>query len=118
MSSGEGAWTVRIAASAEADFEAIVAWTLEQFGDVQARVYAETVSTAIQALATGPVQPGIKARPEIGKDLFTVHVARNGRRGRHFVLFRTYSDPNHRHIDVLRILHDSMDLVRHVPERE
>lgn len=107
---------MRITASAEAD--SIVAWTLEQFGDVQARVYSETVSTAIQALTTGPVQPGIKARPEIGRDLFTLHVARNGRRGRHFVLFRAYSDPNHRQIDVLRILHDSMDLARHVPEGE
>lgn len=78
MSTGEGSWTVRIAGAAEADFESIVAWTLEQFGDVQARVYSEALSSAMQALIAGPAQPGIKARPEIGRGLFTLHVARNG----------------------------------------
>ena len=118
MSGGEGAWTLRIAGAAEADFEAIMAWTLEQFGDVQAGLYAETLSSAVQALIGGPAQPGMKARPEIGRGVFTLHVARNGRRGRHFVLFRTSADPFHRQIDVLRILHDSMDLARHAPEGE
>jgi len=116
MSAGEGAWTLRIASAAESDFEAIIAWTLEQFGDAQAAVYAGTLSSAVQELTAGPAQPGIKARSEIGRGLFTLHVARNGRRGRHFVLFRV--DPSHRQIDILRILHDSMDLARHVPEDE
>jgi toxin ParE1/3/4 len=118
VSAGEGAWILRIAGAAEADFEAIIAWTLEQFGDAQAAIYAETLSSAVQLLIAGPTQPGIKARPEIGRGLFTLHVARNGRRGRHFVLFRVDTDPVHRQIDVLRILHDSMDLTRHVPEHE
>ena len=107
---------MRIAAAAEADFEAIMAWTLKQFGDIQARIYAETLSSAVQALADGPTQPGIKLRPEIGRDLFTMHVARNGRKGRHFVLFR--ADAVSRQLDVLRILHDSMDLARHRPADE
>jgi toxin ParE1/3/4 len=115
VSAGEGAWTLRIAGAAEADFEAIIAWTLEQFGDAQAAIYAETLSSAVQLLVAGPAQPGVKARPEIGRSLFTLHVARNGRRGRHFVLFRVAADPVHRQIDVLRILHDSMDLGRHLP---
>ena len=118
MSAGAGTWTVRLGGAAEADFEAIVVWTVEQFGDVQAGVYAQTLSTAVQALTAGPVQPGVKARPEIGRDLFTLHVARYGRKGRHFVLFRADADPAHRQIDVLRILHDSMDLARHVPSDE
>ena len=107
---------MRIAGAAEADFEAITAWTLDQFGEIQADVYAQTLSLAVEALVAGPAQPGIKARPEIGRGLFTLHVARNGRRGRHFVLFRTGADPAHRLIDVLRFLHDSMDLARHVPQ--
>ena len=116
----EGAWTVRVAAAAEGDFEAIIGWTLEQFGDVQARIYSETLSSAVQALAAGPAQPGIKARPEIGRGLFTMHVTRNGRKGRHFVLFRADADADavSRQIDVLRILHDSMDLARHRPADE
>lgn len=118
MSAGAGTWTVRLAAAAEADFEAILLWTIEQFGDVQARVYSEILSAAVQGLIAGPEQPGIKARPEIGKDLFTLHAGQYGRRGRHFVLFRADADSAIRQIDVLRILHDSMDLARHVPKDE
>ena len=118
MSAGAGAWTVRLAGAAEADFEAILLWTLEQFGNAQARVCADILSAAVQALIAGPEQPGIKARPEIGRDLFTLHVARYGPRGRHFVLFRADAGSAKRQIEVLRILHDSMDLARHVPEDE
>jgi toxin ParE1/3/4 len=38
-------------------------------------------------------------------------VAREGRRGRHFVLFRAGPEQT---IEVLRILHDAMDLSRHL----
>ena len=116
MSAGEATWSVRLTATAEADFAGIIAWTVEQFGDAQARIYAETLSLAVEALTAGPGLPSAKARPEIGKQLFTLHVARRGRRGRHFILFRADPDPKRRHIDVLRILHDAMDLERHVPE--
>ena len=118
MSAGEGEWAVRLAGAAEADFEAIIAWTMQQFGDIHAGTYAETLSSAVQALVAGPAQLGIKARPEIGRSPFTLHVARNGRKGRHFVLFRADADPVLRQVDVLRILHDSMDLARHVPPEE
>ena len=45
----------------------------------------------------------------------TLHVARKGRKGRHFVVFRVARDPDHDVIEVLRLLHDSMDLQRHLP---
>ena len=109
---------MRLAGTAESDFESILLWTLDEFGDVQTEIYSQTLAAAVQALSAGPEQPGIEARPEIGRDLFTLHVARNGRRGRHFVLFRVDARPANRQIDVLRILHDSMDLARHVPEGE
>lgn len=118
MSGGEITWSVRLAAAVEADFEAIIAWTVTQFGDIQARAYAETLTLAIGALIDGPGLPGVKARPEIGKQLFTLHVARKGRRGRHFILFRANADPSRPMIDVLRILHDSMDLERHVADED
>jgi len=44
----------------------------------------------------------------------TLHVARAGRRGRHFVLYRIASPSEPPGIDVLRLLHDSMDPARHV----
>ena len=109
------AWPVRLAAAAETDFREIVRWTAERFGADQARVYAETLSAALEALTAGPDIAGVRAREDIGAGLFTIHVARGGRRGRHFVLFRTGNDGDCDTIDVLRILHDAMDLPRHVP---
>lgn len=107
-------WTIRLADSAAADHDQIVAWTLEQFGTRQARTYARTLSLALQSLSRGPDQPGIRTRPDIGTDLLTLHVARNGRRGRHVLLL--HHAPESSVIDVLRILHDAMDLPQHVPD--
>src|ERR1700682_6547218 len=38
---------VRLTAAAEADYQNILAWTLVQFGDLQARVYGDTLSAAL-----------------------------------------------------------------------
>ena len=113
MTTGQSPWTVTLTAAAEADFQNIVAWTLEQFGDRQARIYAEILSSAIVALADGPTIVGARERREIGEGLFTLHVSRNGRKGRHFVLFRVRRSK--RQVEILRLLHDAMDLRLHVP---
>jgi toxin ParE1/3/4 len=102
---------VRLTATAEADFQSIIAWTSEQFGDRQAAVYAETLSAAIAALSAGPTTVGARERREIGKRLFTLHVARGSRKGRHFVLSRVGS--NVHQVEVLRLLHNAMDLGLH-----
>jgi toxin ParE1/3/4 len=105
---------VRLTATAEADFQDIVAWTLEEFGDRQARIYADVLSAALAALITGPTTAGAKERREIAKGLFTLHAARNGRKGRHFVLFRVRA--NVRQGEILRLLHDAMDLRLHTTD--
>lgn len=106
---------MRLTAAAEADFQDILRWTLEHFGEAQTRVYAETLSSALEALAAGPRVIGATARNDTGKGLFTLHVARHGRKGRHFVMFRVGHDQGRDLIEVLRLLHDAMDLPRHVP---
>jgi toxin ParE1/3/4 len=88
VTAGPAAWEVRLTAAAEADFHSILKWTVEQFGNAQARRYAQTLSAAIEALTAGPTVVGVQAREDIGKGLLTLHVARGGRKGRHFVLFR------------------------------
>jgi toxin ParE1/3/4 len=108
-------WPVRLAAAAENVFRRILAWTLENFGEMQARNYAETISATLEALVDGPTILGARTRPDIGRGISSIHVARHGRRGRHFVLFRAGRHENRDVIDVLRILHDSMDLQRHLP---
>jgi toxin ParE1/3/4 len=105
------AWTVRLAAQAELDFVEILAWTVENFGESQVDIYAETLTLAIEALLDGPLLQGAQARGEIEPGIRTLHVARLGKNGRHFVVFRQTED---RGIDVLRLLHDGMDLARHI----
>lgn len=111
----ENTWTVRLSGAAEADFRQILRWTVDNFGSAQARAYADTLSSALKALSAGPSVIGVKERPEIGSNIWTLHVARNGRKGRHFVMFRVGSTEGRDVIDVLRLLHDGMDLERHLP---
>jgi toxin ParE1/3/4 len=105
-------WRIRLGAAAELDFANIVKWTAETFGAKQSRAYRDTLVRAIGELADGPDVAGSKARDEIMTGLRTLHVARRGRRGSHFLMYR--AAPNST-IEIVRILHDAMDLQRHVP---
>ena len=118
MSAGDRPWPVHLAAAAETDFQDILRWTLEQFGEAQARIYAETLSAALESLTAGPNVIGARARNDIARGLFTLHVARHGRKGRHFIMFRVGRDQDRQVIEILRLLHDAMDLPRHLPPTE
>jgi toxin ParE1/3/4 len=61
---------------------------VQNFGELQARKYADTLVLTIEALAAGPDLLGIKKRDEIAPGIWTLHVARDGRKGRHFVVLR------------------------------
>jgi toxin ParE1/3/4 len=108
----ERTWRVRLSAEAELDYANILKWTTENFGTRQARVYRDTLVEALAELANGSDVPGSKPRDEIVRGLRTLHVARRGRRGSHFVLYQAAPGSI---IDVVRILHDRMELRRHLP---
>jgi toxin ParE1/3/4 len=110
-----GRWPVRLSAAADHDFQSILQWTRQTFGVAQARAYQEVLIVALAELASGPDVPGSIGRDEIRPGLRSLHVARGRRRGRHFVLYRT-AQP--KVIEVVRILHDAMDLARHIPAEE
>ena len=61
---------------------------------------------------------GARRRDEIARGIRILHLARAGRRGRHFIVFRVSGKASDRVIDVLGLLHDTMDLPRHVPASE
>ena len=105
-------WRVRLAEQAERDLLGITLWTVENFSVQQAEIYVETLSLAIEALHDGPEVLGVTVRDDLGLGVRTLHVARQGRKGRHFVVFRAAPEQT---IEVLRLLHDSMDLARHLP---
>jgi toxin ParE1/3/4 len=108
----EPGWRVRLGIAAELDFANILKWTAENFGARQSRVYRDTLVHAIGELTDGPDVVGSKARDEIMPGLRTLHVARHGRRGSHFLMYRAAPEST---IEIVRILHDRMDLQRHVP---
>ncbi|MBV9063589.1 MAG: type II toxin-antitoxin system RelE/ParE family toxin, partial [Alphaproteobacteria bacterium] len=92
-------------------FHDILRWTAERFGTSQAELYEQTLTAAIDALSSGPDPAGARRRKELPTGLLTLHVARKGRHGRHLLLLRIAGP---KAIEVVRILHDSMDLVRHI----
>src|SRR5438132_1098194 len=110
----ERRWRVRLGAAAELDFANILKWTTENFGVRQCRVYRDALVQAIGELADGPDVAGSKARDEIMPGLRTLRVARHGRRGSHFLIYRAAPT---RTIEIVRILHDRMDLQRHIAPR-
>jgi toxin ParE1/3/4 len=115
VTAGKLPWALRLSAATEIDFRDIMRWTAAQFGEARARTYAATISAALEALAKeGPVVVGAKPRDDIFKGLMALHVARDGRKGRHVVLVRVARAEKEPTVEVVRILHDAMDLVRHL----
>ena len=108
-------WKARLGAAAERDYLNILDWTRERFGVRQARAYRGVPDAAIRELRNGPDPPGSRRRGEIAAGLWSLHVARHGRRGRHILLYRATGDGV---IEVIRILHDGMEIARHLPPGE
>jgi len=108
----ETPWRIRLGAEAERDFLRILQYTAETFGPRQTEIYKTTLMDALAELTQGPNVAGSTARDEILPGLRTLHVARRGRRGRHFIMYRATEG---RVLEVLRILHDAMELDRHIP---
>jgi toxin ParE1/3/4 len=106
----EQEWRVRLGAAAELDFVNLVAWTTENFGARQSRIHRDRLVRAIGELANGPDVAGSKARDAIMPGLRMLHIARHGRRGRHFLLYRIGKGQV---IEIGRILHGQLDLQRH-----
>jgi toxin ParE1/3/4 len=106
-------WRVRLTQAAAQDVENILDWTHEHFGALQLSTYTGVIQDALGALADGPECVGVRRVPELGVDMATLHVARKGLKGRHLLVLRV-REAQHV-VEVLRVLHDSMDLSRHLP---
>lgn len=102
---------IRLTAQAENDFLNIATWTKQAFGTQQSDHYIDTLLLAIEAIASNPNLPGVRVRDDLAPGACTLHAARSGRKARHFIVFKK-NEPDL--IDILRVLHDSMDLQRHL----
>jgi len=112
---------VRIAAPAFHDISDIWIWTVERFGHAAALRYEMLIDQAIADLAANPARPAAKERPDLMPGIWVYHLASSRthvpedqvvKSPRHFVMFR-HLQPGV--IEILRILHDSRDLARHLP---
>lgn len=110
----------RLTASAQSDIVDVLSWSQENFGALARERYEALISAAIRDAASRSGDLGPVPRPELGEDVLTWHLTRSrerptgGRvkRPRHFLLCRREGDV----LVVGRVLHDSMDLARHVED--
>lgn len=109
--------TIRHTAAADSDLQSILEWTLESFGRPATERYSRRIGRALLDLADDPERPGSQHAVDA---LFIYHLRHSRIRGRnphvhrprHFILFRT----TRTRVEILRYLHDAMDLEQHFPE--
>lgn len=115
-----GRRTARLSPQAEVDFDDILRWSRKQFGADAALRYAELIIQALRDLEADPARLGARPRDELPTGVCAYHLTMSRdhvagdrvKAPRHFVLYRT----TEQEISVLRILHDSRDLARHLPD--
>lgn len=107
--------------SAKNDIRAILRWSLKEFGAAAALRYSDLIEQAIRDLRDDPSRPGSKERTELGTGVRTYHLlfSRDHVAGdrvkepRHLLAYGLRKDGV---IEVARVLHDSRELARHLPE--
>jgi toxin ParE1/3/4 len=113
---------LRITAPAGRDIAAALRWSTERFGVSGRRRYEILIATALRDIAQGSHRPAATERPDLGQGVQVYHLRHSRDRARtadgvvrtprHFIVFRsTLPD-----VVVLRVLHDSMDLSRHLED--
>lgn len=112
----------RLSASARADIVEILEWTHEHFGELARLRYERLLVIALRELASEPERIGSVARPELGAHIRSYHLRHSRdrarhesgivRQPRHLLLYR-FVRPDL--IGVGRVLHDAMEIERHLP---
>lgn len=109
--------TIRHTAAADSDLHSIFEWTLTVFGSPAVERYSRLIGQALRDLAEDPARSGTQHAAD---NLFIYHLRHSRTRGRiprvhsprHFILFRFTTT----HLEILRYLHDAMDLEQHFPD--
>jgi toxin ParE1/3/4 len=107
---------LRLSALAQADIVNVLAWTAQRFGDQTQSRYEQLLSNTLRDLSSEPLRLGSAARPELGDDVRTYHLRHSRKhsgvaRPRHLILYRIAEGSI---VEVGRVLHDAMELERHV----
>ncbi len=91
---------------ADADLFGIYVHTYQTWGEKQAIKYTNLLRHAIEKIAANPTFPGTRDRTEVRPGYRSYHAQR------HLIFYRSVE----RRIEIVRILHDSMDIRSHLPE--
>jgi toxin ParE1/3/4 len=112
----------RLSATAETDIISLLAWTESHFGSVARRRYEMLLATALRDVVADPERLGSVARPELGPGVRSYHLFHSRKRSRtddavvhrprHVLLYR-WANPDV--IGIGRVLHDAMEIERHLP---
>ncbi|MCC6629988.1 MAG: type II toxin-antitoxin system RelE/ParE family toxin [Chloroflexi bacterium] len=105
------------------DINSILAWSEKEFG-LEARLrYGHLIATAIDDVAEDPERLGSRPRPDLRTGVRTYHLISSRERGRemsgiirqprHVLVYRLRGATT---LEILRVLHDAMDLDRHLPD--
>lgn len=107
--------------AAEEDIVSILAWSHREFGEQARFRYEALLVQAMIDIAAAPERLGVIRRDELREGAFTYHLWHSRlhvgesigqvSRPRHFLLFRRAVGG----IEIGRVLHDSVDLQRHLP---
>lgn len=101
--------------TAERDLASVLAHTQEHWGTKQRQRYRGLIEAAFRDLARDPLAPPSRPRDDIRPGIRTFHIARHGQPARHLIVYRLGSGGE---VEIVRVLHDVMELPRHVPAVE
>jgi toxin ParE1/3/4 len=110
-----------VAHAARDDLEDILEWTASAFGTIGRKRYEALIQTALTDLAADPNRTGTRQRSDIGKGIYTYHLSSSSKRAststqvakpRHLIFFRVNANV----VQILRLLHDTMDFAQHLPD--
>lgn len=107
---------------ARQDIREILAWSTGSFGPAAASRYRNLLVQALLDLASDPLRPGSRERPELAPGIRTYHLAMSRKRTpgvtvqspRHFILYRTIGG----RIEIVRVLHDSRDFNLYIAKQD
>lgn len=112
----------RLSAAAQVDILHLLARTERSFGPAARRRYQALLIAALRAIAAEPERIGSIDRSELGEQVRSYHLRHSRdhartrdaavRRPRHLLLYRCSSPAL---IEVGRVLHDTMEVERHLP---
>jgi toxin ParE1/3/4 len=94
---------------ARQDIADVLRYTRDRWGKAQARQYRDLINAALNAVAA---DPGCGKARGTRPGVLSHHIKQSGREARHVVFYRVRDSGV---VEIIRLLHDSMDFDRHLP---